>query len=214
MGASVSVIPFGYCSKSKDETLKTTTPRKKKSSFSHSNSMNISDESMTPKRKKSFNRKAKTPQVVRRSRRIPKCDPPKVVFPSVPRAKTPSRKKYPLTPTSRRRAEADSKPILRKSPRIAKFKFLKVAKVLPKQSPNATYKAGEPVFAWYKGILYEARIMNIEEHGINPAQSTYYVHYIGYKKYHDNWITPNEIMKVGPSSRRYFREVRGKVAEI
>ena len=53
--------------------------------------------------------------ISRRSRRIQKSGPLRVVFPTLPRQKTPTRKKFPLTPNSRAIVEARIKPILRSS---------------------------------------------------------------------------------------------------
>ena len=74
-------------------------------------------------RKKQQSTKSKKVEVARRSRRITKCDPPRVVFPTIPSAKTPSRKKVPPTPNTRADVEAKTKSILRKTCRFANAKF-------------------------------------------------------------------------------------------
>lgn len=77
----------------------TTTPSKKKK------------QQQQPKRY----RKPPPNTISRRSRRIQKSGPLRVVFPTLPRQKTPTRKKFPLTPNSRAIVEARIKPILRSS---------------------------------------------------------------------------------------------------
>ncbi|KAL3788965.1 hypothetical protein ACHAW5_005621 [Stephanodiscus triporus] len=72
------------------------------------------------KKKQQCCAKSKRVEVERRSRRITKCDPPRVVFPTIPRTKTPSRMKVPPTPNTRANVEARTASILRKSPRIAR----------------------------------------------------------------------------------------------
>lgn len=83
----------------------------------------------TPRRRKLPPRAAAPPNtILRRSRRIPKANPNKVVFPTHPEAKSPFCKSYPLTP--RTRGKITVKPIL-KTPKFTKKKKLhkKVKKV-------------------------------------------------------------------------------------
>mmetsp|Transcript_6234 Transcript_6234/g.15517 ORF Transcript_6234/g.15517 Transcript_6234/m.15517 type:complete len:151 (-) Transcript_6234:270-722(-) len=129
MGASFS-IPFAHAKgKQSDDIdeptvtapeLSTTTPTKKRSSSLKRSS------------------KKQPKDATRRSRRIAKSDPPRVVFPTVPRSRTPSRLKFPMTPKSRRRREANTKPILRrKSPRRAKYGM--ISKVVKKGGAKKKY---------------------------------------------------------------------------
>lgn len=192
MGASFSSISFGQ-SKKKDASTESAAA------------------STSKKVKRKYTKQSKTAaDIVRRSRRVTKSNPPKVIFPTIPKAKTPSRKKFPLTPKTRAKVEASSKPILRKSPRVVKHKveIPKVAKGVPKYTPNANYDTEELIFAWDRGVLYEAKVMNFER-----SSNTYYLHYLGYKKSHDKWVTAKDMMKVEPSSRRYFKETRGKLCQ-
>ncbi|KAL3802508.1 hypothetical protein HJC23_012527 [Cyclotella cryptica] len=63
--------------------------------------------------------------VLRRSRRLTKNNPPKVLFPTYPEAKSPAHRSYPLTPRTRAKVVVRLKPILRRSPRFSKHKFCK-----------------------------------------------------------------------------------------
>jgi hypothetical protein len=66
---------------------------------------------------------------LRRSRRLTKNNPPKVVFPTYPEAKSPAHRSYPLTPRTRAKVVVRLKPILRRSPRFSKHKFCKALMV-------------------------------------------------------------------------------------
>lgn len=80
----------------------------------------------TPRRRKLPPRPSAPPNtILRRSRRIPKANPNKVVFPTYPEAKSPFRKSYPLTP--RTRGKISVKPILR-TPKFTKKKIHKKMK--------------------------------------------------------------------------------------
>lgn len=186
MGAAFSSNPF---SSSKDAPAESAqTPSKKKRKYT--------------KQKKS------DVDIVRRSRRITKSNPRRVIFPTIPKSKTPRTKKYPLTPKSRKKVEEKSKPILlRKSPRNAKHKIPTTTKGVLKYTPNATYEVDEPIFVWEKGVIYEARVLKRDN-------LKYCVHYLGYKKTNDKWITSTAMMKVDPKSRKCFREMRGKLSEF
>ena len=182
-----------------------------------------------PGRPRKNKKAAEYNNIIRQSRRAAKCNPSKVSFPSWPKTKTPSQKKYPLTPKTRAKIEAKTKPIIkqkqhhRKSPRV-KHKFNKhmipkVAKGVSRYTPNATYEIDELVFAWDKDVLYEGKVMKWrisegEEGGEeedDEASKEYHVHFLGYKKFHDKWITSNQMLKVDYSSRKYFKEARGKL---
>ena len=88
--------------------------------------------SQTPKRRRLPPRPIPPNTVIRRSRRLTKANPPKVIFPTYPEAKSPFCKSYPLTPRSRRRL--DVRPILR-TPRFTKKKVHK------KKQTNKKYKS-------------------------------------------------------------------------
>ena len=42
----------------------------------------------------------------------------------------------------------------------------------------------------------------------NMGGSKYHVHYLGFKRSHDRWLSTNNMMKRTPSSRGYYRESR------
>lgn len=191
MGASLSSFSFGTKSKPSEASAEpksntTTTPGKRKAT------VRIKQE------------------VSRRSRRVAKSNPSRVVFPTIPKAKTPSKKNYPLTPKTRKKAEKKSKPILRrKSPRAVKHKIHKFEEGVLKYSPNAIYEVDEPIFCWDKGHLYEAKVIEAN----NTDSSQYHVHFLGYKKTQDKWLTMTKMMKVEPSTRKLFRELRNELPE-
>ena len=97
-----------------------------------SSSSNASNNTFnTPKKSStlSFHKSTKMPATeLRRSRRITRSAPNKVVFPTYPNAKSPARPSYPLTPNSRAIAQAAAKPILRKSPRYKYFGVMVTSK--------------------------------------------------------------------------------------
>ena len=147
----------------------------------------------TPSKKKEA---SKPKNVTRRSRRVAKSGPGRVIIKA--------------TPKSRKVVESKSKPILRKkSPRLVKHKYLHDAKGkgAPKYSLSDEYAIHEAIFAMEKGTIYEAKVLK-------RKSSRYYVHYFGYNKGQDKWIKQDEMMKVDPESRRYFKEVRGKLPEF
>eukprot|EP00580_Thalassiosira_gravida_P006344 CAMPEP_0201641736 /NCGR_PEP_ID=MMETSP0493-20130528/24790_1 /ASSEMBLY_ACC=CAM_ASM_000838 /TAXON_ID=420259 /ORGANISM="Thalassiosira gravida, Strain GMp14c1" /LENGTH=78 /DNA_ID=CAMNT_0048115725 /DNA_START=91 /DNA_END=327 /DNA_ORIENTATION=- len=71
-------------------------------------------------------------------------------------------------------------------------------------------------------MIYEAKILRVSNNNDNndkgrssslsPKNKQYLVHYSGYKKSHDRWMTSTEMMKVNATSRRYYREIRGELS--
>ena len=177
-----------------------------KPSFNFGQSKDTSGEPTASKKKEA----SKPRNVTRRSRRVAKSGPGRVIIKATPKSKTPKPKKKPFTPKSRKVVESKSKPILRKkSPRLVKHKYLHDAKGkgAPKYSLSDEYSIHEAIFAIEKGTIYEAKVLK-------RKGSRYYVHYFGYNKGQDKWIKQDEMMKVDPESRRYFKEVRGKLPEF
>ncbi|KAL3774368.1 hypothetical protein ACHAWO_011399 [Cyclotella atomus] len=82
--------------------------------------------SQIPKWRKLPPRPVPSNTVIRRSRRIPRANPNKVVFPTYPEAKSPFCKSYPLT--ARTRQMVAIKPILR-TPKFTKKKIHKKVKM-------------------------------------------------------------------------------------
>ena len=226
MGASLSSFtPFSGTTNGNTSTTTTTTP-------ASATTIDQTPKKRGPGRPRK-NKKApdnNNNNIIRQSRRAAKCKPSKVYFPTWPKTKTPSQKKYPLTPNTRAKVEAKTKPIIkqkpqhhRKSPRVKhkynKHMIPKVAKGVSRFTPNATYEIDELVFAWDKDVLYEGKVMNWRSEGEGEeggeeeeeASKEYRVHFIGYKKFHDKWITPNQMLKVDYTSRKYFKETRGKL---
>ena len=197
MGAAFSLNPFGSVKDTAAGQAQPAPARKR---------------GRPPKKKSKAGRppkKKSEADISRRSRRIAKSNPRRVIFPTKPKSKTPSRKKFPLTPKSRKKAEANAKPILhRKSPRQAKHKQPGAAKGgVVKFTPSGTYEADEPVFVKEKGVMYEAKVLKRDG-------AKYFVHYLGYKHTSDKWIAPSTMMKVDATSRRLYRENRGELSEL
>ena len=202
MGASLSSFSFG------------TKPREQTSAEPKNNTKTTA--ATTPGRKKKATVRIKQ-EVSRRSQRVARSNPSRVVFPTIPKAKTPSKKNYPLTPKTRKKAEAKSKPILRrKSPRVVKHKIPKVEEeggAVLKYTPNAIYELDEPVFAWDRGVIYEAKVIEVGSSSNGSNNSQYHVHFLGYKKTQDKWMSMTKMMKVEPSTRKLFRELRNELPE-
>ena len=193
----------------------------------------------TPAKQSRKRIRSMTPGTVsRRSRRVTKSNPFKVCFAAVLRAKTPTKWSYPLTPKTRAKGESKwtlvkcedlfpsietqlnlivmsaverkRKPILRKSPRLVKYRVQKVAGIL-KYTPGAIYQTNELVFAWEKGTLYEGKVLKCSND--DEKVNKYLVRFLGCVNGYEKceWLTVRDILKVGYDSNRYFKQTRNKL---
>jgi len=94
-----------------------------------------------------------------------------------------------------------------------------------KFTPNATYKINELIFAWDRNALYESKVVKTKlddenkskdnsddkDNGNSNNDKKYLVHYVGYKKSHDKWLSEYEMMKHDSNGRAYFKDERGKL---
>ena len=103
--------------------------------------------SQTPPKRKLSQRTVIPPNTItRRSRRIAKSNPRKIVFPTNPKAKSPFCKSYPLTPKTRSRMMV--KPILR-TPRFTKKKVAHKKK----QEKKRNYKSVLEMVSGSPGLI-------------------------------------------------------------
>ena len=103
--------------------------------------------SQTPPKRKLSQRTVIPPNTItRRSRRIAKSNPRKIVFPTNPKAKSPFCKSYPLTPKTRGRMMV--KPILR-TPRFTKKKVAHKKK----QEKKRNYKSVLEMVSGSPGLI-------------------------------------------------------------
>ncbi|KAL9187368.1 hypothetical protein ACHAXT_001471 [Thalassiosira profunda] len=63
-----------------------------------------------------------------------------------------------------------------------------------------SYSINEGIFAWDKGHLYEAKVLKTKE----TKGVKHLVHYLGYNKSQDRWLTIQDMMKDTSSNREYF----------
>jgi len=67
-----------------------------------------------------------------------------------------------------------------------------------------TFNVKEKIYAWDKYHLYEAKVLKVKEDARDGC-AKYLVHYKGYSKNHDKWLTSNSMLKNIPAVRKYFR---------
>lgn len=67
-----------------------------------------------------------------------------------------------------------------------------------------TFSVKEKIYAWDKYHLYEAKVLKAKEDARDGC-AKYLVHYKGYSKNHDKWLTSNSMLKNIPAVRKYFR---------
>lgn len=203
-------------------------------------------------KKRGPGRPRKAPGTVSRaSRRTAKSNPSKVIIKSVAKKKTPGKRKFPLTPetrvkgrlastepavvhfpgrpdsqtkTTRPPVEKKTMPILRKSSRMAKYKAdVPNAGSVNRYSPGATYEIDEFVFAWSKGALIEAKVLNSsrndgkvvtrEDSAKGDLKDTkYLVHFLGTKE--EEWLTIRDMLKVGYDENKYFKKLNARLADF
>eukprot|EP00581_Thalassiosira_minuscula_P017614 CAMPEP_0183716170 /NCGR_PEP_ID=MMETSP0737-20130205/10167_1 /TAXON_ID=385413 /ORGANISM="Thalassiosira miniscula, Strain CCMP1093" /LENGTH=369 /DNA_ID=CAMNT_0025945393 /DNA_START=135 /DNA_END=1244 /DNA_ORIENTATION=+ len=77
---------------------------------------------------------------------------------------------------------------------------------------SAEYRVNQKIFARDRGVLYEAKVMKCQYDEQNQVWK-YHVHYLGFAKSHERWLTPNDVMKRTPSNRKYYRESRALIKE-
>ena len=70
-----------------------------------------------------------------------------------------------------------------------------------------TYSINEQVFASDKGHLYEATVLRRRD--IKDGVE-YYMHFIGYKKSHERWLTSRDMIKNTPESRAFFEDYESR----
>ncbi|KAL9179309.1 hypothetical protein ACHAXT_008599 [Thalassiosira profunda] len=76
------------------------------------------------------------------------------------------------------------------------------------------YDANEEIFAWDRGVLYEAKILRCKEDTTGDSGAKkYLVHYLGFKKSHDRWLTAKDLLKKSESNRRLYLESQGLLPE-
>lgn len=176
-------------------------------------------------KKRGPGRPRKAPGTVSRaSRRTAKSNPSKVIIKSVAKKKTPGKRKFPLTPETRVKVEKKTMPILRKSSRMAKYKAdVPNAGSVNRYSPGATYEIDEFVFAWSKGALIEAKVLNSsrndgkvvtrEDSAKGDLKDTkYLVHFLGTKE--EEWLTIRDMLKVGYDENKYFKKLNARLADF
>ncbi|KAL7552079.1 hypothetical protein ACHAWF_015295 [Thalassiosira exigua] len=73
------------------------------------------------------------------------------------------------------------------------------------------FDVDEKIFAYDREVLYEARIMKCKE---CPDGVRYHVHYLGYKKCHDKWLSSVDMLKWTPSNLKVYRESRGSSLDV
>ncbi|KAL7550496.1 hypothetical protein ACHAWF_017577 [Thalassiosira exigua] len=76
------------------------------------------------------------------------------------------------------------------------------------------YAAGEGIFAFDRGVLYEARVTHSKPDPRTAGGVRYRVHYLGYRKSHDRWLSSNEMRKDTPANRRAYRKIRAKLEAV
>jgi len=143
---------------------------------------------------------------VRRSRRRTKGIPPRPLSPEISEVTPRKRKRTPRT---------TGKSTPKKSPRPVKHKVGKSKPIAPKQTmytENAYYSINELIFAWDRGVLYESKVLKSDSTDVENPQ--YYVHYVGYSKNQNRWLTRVDMIKRDGKSCKYFEKLRGKRANF
>lgn len=72
---------------------------------------------------------------------------------------------------------------------------------------STTFDVHEIIFAWDRNHLYKAKILKMKEEA--KCGAMYLVHYAGYPKSQDKWVTPNDMLKDNPLARRFYKENLG-----
>jgi len=86
-------------------------------------------------------------------------------------------------------------------------KVVGVAQKKRGSSKSEKFHADETIFARDRGVLYEAKVLKCQYDGRQHGWK-YHVHYLGFKKSHDKWLSTNDMMKITRSSSEYYRESR------
>jgi mortality factor 4-like protein 1 len=80
---------------------------------------------------------------------------------------------------------------------------------------DATFVKGEKIFAYFQGLIYEARILNVRFGTIDADNNTqgqlYKVHYLGWKDRWDEEVARSRILKHNDKNRLRARRLRLKV---
>ncbi|EJK48318.1 hypothetical protein THAOC_32897 [Thalassiosira oceanica] len=108
--------------------------------------------------------------------------------------------------------------------RMAKYKAdVPNAGSVNRYSPGATYEIDEFVFAWSKGALIEAKVLNSsrndgkvvtrEDSAKGDLKDTkYLVHFLGTKE--EEWLTIRDMLKVGYDENKYFKKLNARLADF
>jgi len=84
---------------------------------------------------------------------------------------------------------------------------------IDKAPKSAKFHVSENIFAWKRGVLFEAKVLKCQEDHQQQYGWKYHVHYLGYKKSHDRWLTSIDMMKMTPSSCEFYCKSRGLPCE-
>ena len=82
------------------------------------------------------------------------------------------------------------------------------------QLEQEEYDVNDKIYSWDRGTLYEAKVLKKkcqEEHDGDMAATEgwkYLVHYFGYKKSHDRWLTSSDMMKMTAANHEYYCKLR------
>jgi len=99
----------------------------------------------------------------------------------------------------RRALETEPEPIYCEQPKLLEGK--------DEDETKQTFSANERIFAWDKGHLYKAHVVKCKTWSNGPMK--YLVHYLGFKRSHDKWLTMHEMIKYTPEACQFYEECTG-----
>ena len=70
------------------------------------------------------------------------------------------------------------------------------------------FSVGERVWAKYEHVFYAAHILDVQE--VESGEFSYYIHYDGFSKHHDEALPANKLMKRNKENDKYAKKLRSQ----